>query len=490
MSDEEIARHYAKRRPGFHLVSYRRVAMPMFHVTLRVLTIEEREVPPIPLFIMKSVDAGLKRAEEIASFLGLENDVIKAGVIYLLQSGNLILGSQDADRSHRLLLTEKGSATLSSLVMQLPEVIEVSVVVDGLTRQLVTDVPLISPKSLKSNNLTEIAPYPSYSTISLNEIYPHFPDFFKTYIWGGRNKRTVIDVLEIEGEPERLFRDDVLALVYKSSTDAQVEIGFTVHGLLSTEHEVIFKRSEQSRQLSLLPNNIEGVESVLAEVVGSEMVERIQPAEETDDLILQVDASRETITRLKGRLGKTDSQSEKITLEKQLMEAQAKLQSLKESLDAIDVRWLEVYEHPAYLEDALTLSKERLMIIAPWITGSVVTPKFLSLLESRLKKNVEVFIGYGFPDRGKSINEPATIKKLEELAQKFHNFHFKKLGNTHAKVLASDRRYTIATSFNWLSFQGDPTQPFIDQRGFYVNIPDKIDQCFDSRAIEFGMSIN
>jgi hypothetical protein len=61
------------------------------------------------------------------------------------------------------------------------------------------------------------------------------------------------------------------------------------------------------------------------------------------------------------------------------------------------------------------------------------------------------------------------------LSEKFTALRFVGLGDTHAKVLILDHRYLVVTSFNWLSFRGDPAKPFRDERGVLVSIPSKID---------------
>jgi hypothetical protein len=62
---------------------------------------------------------------------------------------------------------------------------------------------------------------------------------------------------------------------------------------------------------------------------------------------------------------------------------------------------------------------------------------------------------------------------------RYETFWISRLGDTHAKVLVSDRKYAIVTSFNWLSFRGDPNRTFRDEQGTMVRIPELIDQKFD-----------
>ena len=44
---------------------------------------------------------------------------------------------------------------------------------------------------------------------------------------------------------------------------------------------------------------------------------------------------------------------------------------------------------------------------------------------------------------------------LRRIADDYSHFHMTRLGDTHAKVLICDSRFSVVTSFNWLSFRGD-----------------------------------
>jgi len=50
------------------------------------------------------------------------------------------------------------------------------------------------------------------------------------------------------------------------------------------------------------------------------------------------------------------------------------------------------------------------------------------------------------------------------------------MSDTHAKVLVSDSAFAIFTSFNWLSFVGDPKRTFRDERGLLVRKPEVVSQ--------------
>ena len=49
-----------------------------------------------------------------------------------------------------------------------------------------------------------------------------------------------------------------------------------------------------------------------------------------------------------------------------------------------------------------------------------------------------------------------------------------RLGDTHAKILIKDDDWLVITSFNWLSFRGDPKRTFREEWGTRVAIPDQV----------------
>ena len=85
----------------------------------------------------------------------------------------------------------------------------------------------------------------------------------------------------------------------------------------------------------------------------------------------------------------------------------------------------------------------------------------------------------------KEINSDCKYA-LEKLAKGYKNFKFKRLGDTHAKVLLKDDDYFVLTSFNWLSFRGDPQRPFREELGNMISIPHQVNEFFRQYAGRFN----
>src|SRR5579871_5597478 len=152
MSEEAVARRYAYVRPGYRLASYRKVIVPLFRITVRLLVIDRKELPPIPEFVLRAVDADVCHTDEIADLLGIQREVVASAVHLSVQNGDMIVAAPRDTLSHRLLLTAKGKRTLTDMVLQTPEEIEQAFVVDGLTHTVEADARdeyLLKPKELR-----------------------------------------------------------------------------------------------------------------------------------------------------------------------------------------------------------------------------------------------------------------------------------------------------------------------------------------------------
>jgi len=279
-----------------------------------------------------------------------------------------------------------------------------------------------------------------------------------------------------------------LALIYKAKESDEMQVALAIDGILSPEHEQVFAGTHSLNKLIISESLKESEPGKLAEkVFGPELITQdlLKEAEELqhkfDSAQLELDTSQE-------QLEEAENDRKKAEFQQKISERAQEIESLKKQLEELTVRYLEVYDHPPRLQDAIDNSQKRLMIISPWIRANVVDKKFLQAFEKMLKRRVEVFIGYGLgndKDKKMSKADSEAENKLKNLASKYDNFGLKRLGNTHAKILICDTKFAITTSFNWLSFKGDPDRTFRDERGTLVSIPKNIDELFASYRKKF-----
>ena len=97
-------------------------------------------------------------------------------------------------------------------------------------------------------------------------------------------------------------------------------------------------------------------------------------------------------------------------------------------------------------------------------------------IEKALQRNTQVIIGYGISK--KEDSDKWVLQRLIDIQKKKHGNKLRviKLSNTHEKVLIKDNEYMVITSFNWLSFKGDPNKGFRQETGYYTESKEAIKQ--------------
>ena len=139
-------------------------------------------------------------------------------------------------------------------------------------------------------------------------------------------------------------------------------------------------------------------------------------------------------------------------------------------------RVLSTYDHRPLLLDALNNAKNTVVIVSPWIKSGGLDDEILGCIERAVQRKTRVFIGYGISK--KEDSDKRILRKLSNIQNKQYgnNLYLVRLGNTHEKVLIKDNEYMVITSFNWLSFKGDPNRGFRQERGIYTEYKDAIKQ--------------
>lgn len=485
-SPEEVARRYAHRRPGFTLISYREVALPLWRLNLRVLTLARRPLPPIQEFCLRALDAGLRSTSRIASFLGLDERVV-IGALATLLSDDLIVGlAPDPEREAAYALTEKGRQIVVDCKMSIPETRHYPVFYDGLLRKLVPPGPVggLRGRDLEAAGLLEIPPFPAEAP-QASELDVLQLDELQRMLIGRREvEREFLEIEDIEGRRERQFKP-ALALIYEQVDSGERQVAFVVDTRLSADHEQAFGAAEGLRKMGIL-EKIRSSASELSQPLPEEVVALAVPSEEVDRIRLTTDALRVRVETATSQLAAAADGEMAEVLRAEVEDAQERLAAAEASIASIQVRQLEVFEHAPLLQRALTSAQSRLLIVSPWIRAAVVDRRFVEDLEAALGRGVEVFMGYGLGgDEGASDRDKAAEINLLDLAKRHpQRFHMTRLGDTHAKVLVVDQDFVVVTSFNWLSFRGDRNRPFRDERGLYVSLASTIDEVFTSLSTQ------
>ncbi len=441
--DEILIRH--KYHNGMKIIDFSEVALPIYRVTATALLQEKVGLATIDEFVLRSILLGFRDITSIYKLLGISEKITRSSLSSLIQA-NLIV---EADGG-KVSLTKIGKQSAGKYSSIRPTENQITFDHDGLVRKvkLANNDIYLSPKEVKDQGLIEIrsipARRPKIEEIDLQEVSLSL----SRYTSIGNSSKTLLRIREIT-RAVRLFYKAVM-LIYKNSEGNRYEASFFIDEGISQSHGLAFLENEGLERLGLLKDININPKKLLNNQYSKFAIDNNQP-----------------INKKESRSGR-------------------KVLSLNSSTDSIaehkSVRTLPVYEHPKILFNALESSKESLVIISPWISRAVVNHRFLRALEELLQTGVNVKIGYGIDDK---IEKTEPTEALTNLSQKYNNLQFKELGDTHAKILIKDNDFYVITSFNWLSFKGDPKKKFREEWGNLVSDKSLVEEFRDEISERF-----
>lgn len=469
---EKVLDQAAYARPGYALVSFKEAGLPNYLLTTRLLTLEKKTLGPIEEACLGAINAGLSLPEEISSFLGLPRVVLN-GVLAGLNTTECINYTRPTEFSDAFVtLTDKGRNTLFTMKEVVPQESVVKFVFDPYQRKIrfVSTAALLKPRDVKDAGLYEVplcgAKRPEVVDIPLADI----DKVLQMLPRRDEGTRELLAARRIERR-EMHFLPCVM-LFYRSLSSDEVQVAFYLEEGFSLEHENAFRELGGPEQAganhALIAAELPEVEDLLGDVNKAEKLEQLLAIEQGGNSnFLMSDGAPSS--------SEGESASDKVALTNEVPN------NVVVRLRAMTQRCVRMHEHPGLLRKALTGSKDRLLIVSPWITHQVIDRMFVASLEALLRSGIDVTIGYGLADdnvgkgndkaKQKPAITPSAEKELTSLQKRFDNFKLIFLGNTHRKLLVSDDKFAVVTSFNWLSFRGDPHKKARDEFGYLVTEP-------------------
>ena len=442
-------------RENYDLVDFEIAGLPLWILTLEVRIKENSKVTLAEQALVSLIHAGMRDENELQSLLGLNVDVARFYLVELQKKSIISISEQG------IYCTSKGTVLAESGTLLSTTTKQVKVLYDPITcsfcKKDSSDV-LWKAFDLKHQGVRMLKPSPQR---------PPTPDEIDTTQLSSALKESLryyvglVEIVEVVSRHTRFVKS--LMLIYKERHGEEVDVRFVIDSRISEAHSNGF-----TKQGGVLRHGIKG--GVARE---STIIEDNDTLDGIGDLWRRarrserpgVGLSFNKKNRMKSPRGSKDANASRE------YRSQADRTILEDSKKE-DTCLVSVYEHPKLLEEAMINADSQIIIISPWITDAVVDLDFLSKLEQRLIEGVEVLIGYGINGDNKPENN--AVNSLQRLSINYSNFIFSKLGDTHAKILIMDSDFLVASSFNWLSFRGDPQRTFREEWGVCVRGKQKV----------------
>ncbi|RAG82355.1 hypothetical protein DN069_27940 [Streptacidiphilus pinicola] len=441
--DSLLAVRFHNARPGLELVTIIDAALPVAPLTLSVEAQERKQLPLLDEFVLRLVSAKVNTTDGIGGVLGLEPSLVAKAVAEQFSLDHLTYGRRQPDTPagrSPLRLTDKGQRAANELTITRPQRTEMVFVWDQLLRKVRPyDRHAVITKYRAGEDDLMLLPAGQHGDVQAADL--SLGDL-NLLLKDREDKREILVIRRVAQAPAARYLP-AKVLVYADEARTDLQLGVVVDGELSHPHEIALLGCGGAQALGIT-------------------VEAAPPRPTLHPDFERARIPLAEVTRR--RAGAAQSQG-----------AFSDSADLPHEEERDEIRAISVFEHPDLLDEALTSARRRILLISPWIRKKIVTTDFIAKLEGRLRAGVQVDIAYGYSDKPEESDADA-IRRLHNLARRYsENFRFTRLKSTHAKVLLFDDVW-ITTSFNWLSFKGDPTRTFRSEEGTLVRGHDTADE--------------
>lgn len=484
----EIARKFGPK-PGFQLIDFTQVALPVFVVPIDAIVIASKPLALVDEFVLRSIAEEINTLDDLSGFLGLDGPFVKKRLGELIGQDLVAYGPCDDSGSSKAKLTAKGIEALKKTMVVQPKRESFTIAIDGITRQALVARPprLLAVRDVRAFGLLEIRAFPTDKAPEFSEIAQL--DLTSALATGPKKDKNILRVMSLVhmGKRYRRFREATM-LVFRAERGKQIHVEFFLDGRRHPTLNEAFARHDGVKALHIQEQAEASVERTKQEIEtvwpnfndSQDSREAALARSKLQPVISQVGNLEARIEEKEISIEEARSRAEIETLKAEVAKLRTDKASIEKELNSQETRYLEVQEHRPLFERSIMSVQKRLLIISPWIRDAVLNQIRLGKLKTAVERGVEVFIGYGLGDDDKPGRDKGdrAIEFLEQLATRNSNLHFQELGDTHAKILLVDDLYAVVGSFNWLSFEGSARRDFREEMSFRTNKKEEIERLF------------
>ncbi|MDY3208422.1 phospholipase D-like domain-containing protein [Clostridium baratii] len=492
MRIEELAKKHAHSMPGYELVKYSEDACPIYKIDLNITMQKKKKIGIVQEFCLKFLDCGIENIEEVSKFLGLDKNIIYDSIVELNRL-DLVKTYSEKDVS----ITSKGKEVLRELNLLVPEEINLPIYVDALTNNIfMSNAKFLNSKDIKRSHMHTLKSANSRVTmedINEKEVSRVIKKYRKKYLNDDKYDGILLSVNHINKAYFEYKKLNILTFYNKEREELDIKV-FEKSDRVPEYEEIILKMQNNNvKQIDfdrkIQYDNVDIEEKDYFTVKLSEnIINKAWEYEKNKQNITQkIDKIEREIKENKEILSEELSDlEEKCTATQMVRILKEEVNVLKSQLDSKN-KIVHTYEHRELLINSLKRASKFVVIVSPWIKRSGFDTELENLIKQTIGRNVKVFIGYGISEKDNSDKE--IIKKLNKIQEKNNKLKVIKLANTHEKVLICDNEFVVVTSFNWLSFKGNPDFGFRQETGIYTENKEIISNMILSLEQRMNVSI-
>jgi hypothetical protein len=164
MNIEKLVDTYMTDLPGYNIIGYFEIGIPVYKRNLLCIMINKKALPVVEEFVLRFFNLGLDRAQ-IVSILSLDNELVEEAWWNLIHKDLISRKNEE--------ITEFGFKYLKECSIENYEKVMVKVGIDGLLGTVQKDSPLMYPKTMRDNGihaLNTLIEKPNVKNISLEQV--------------------------------------------------------------------------------------------------------------------------------------------------------------------------------------------------------------------------------------------------------------------------------------------------------------------------------
>ena len=478
MTIEELARKYANTIPNSKLVKYYEAAIPQYCIDTVLIMEKEKPLSVLQEFILKFTAEGIDNIREICGFLGVNMTAVSTAVAEMQKINLIVVDINDM----RIKLTEKGRESLRAVKTITPEEVEYQICMDSFTGNIYIDsLNKYNKKDVKRFELVAVPPFietPTLSNLKFEDVKAAIDKFRRNnYYSKHKLEGNLLDIAELD----KVYTEynKVYVLVFLNNKTGDIELRVFEKQTRRQEYENILLQMYNKHTRIFELDQKEDIDDVKENSFYDILSDDIKnDAASYTNRAVEIDKE---IEQLKSQLSEITNQSEGSEDENtrfQIHEIQQQIDEREDEREGA-TKILSTYDHRPLLIKALNEAHNSVILVSPWIKRGGLNNEILSLIRSAVNRGINITIGYGISQ--KKDSDKWVLEELNKIAKNKNKgkLQIVALNNTHEKVLIMDNKFLVITSFNWLSFGGDPKRGFRQETGIYT---ESIESILDMKA--------
>lgn len=482
MNAEDLARRY-ERRPGYDLVDYARVALPLYRITVDAVTMVHREIPPIKEFVMRSVAANVGDVQEISGFLGIDESTVSP-ILAQLRDDRYVSLSDDGGSA---VILERGREFLSRGRESSPQNEMLVFLYDRLLRKPVRlgAEQMLAPSEVDPRRMIEIRAYPAEGP-ELEDL--SMPDVLQVLErQAGGKVQFGRDLLKLKRivRRARLYRP-AIGLVYKKLRSSEIQVAFIVDDARDEALEHSFAERGGPKKMGFVKSIDElATTAELKKQLGSDVQKLLPDGASLEEKRIKVSISRikyqAALVRAERRGGvdAPEAADERLLVES----AKTELSEAEAHLRSFPARPILPFEIAELLDEALETTQSFLAISSRDAGGHIVDAVFLRKLEALLRRGARTIITLS--DLGNVQDGP--ILDLERLRQRHTNLSLAASPSSSFYHLVSDSSFAVICNRPLIGNAGK-TRTFHHVSGFLLQAPNLVEAFTQRLAVGTAVS--